>query len=84
MKLIESLVTKLYDALEKIWRGSGGHRLASTTLVICYLVSLILVELNKVYVFPEPFALVIPKNQLNSIKEPQVQNQMQKVSITTL
>ncbi|BCS99002.1 hypothetical protein DSLASN_46340 [Desulfoluna limicola] len=67
MALIRPVLT-LYDKLETCWEGPSGHRLAGTLLVGTFLVSLVLVEINRFVGLPAAMATLVPKNHLAAIE----------------
>lgn len=68
MTPVTCLIHRVFDSLERIWSGPRGHRLASTLLVVFFMVSLVLVELNRFQLFPQGFAMLIPRNHLAAIQ----------------
>jgi hypothetical protein len=68
MKSLICVIHTVYDALEKVWAGPRGHRLASSMLVVFFLFSLALVEMNRFNLFPAWITTIIPKNHLAAIQ----------------
>lgn len=68
MNRFNCIIHTLFDTLEKTWGGPRGHRLASSLLVVCFILSMGLVELKGVVAFPDSIAALIPKNHLSAIE----------------
>ncbi|GAB6095988.1 hypothetical protein JCM14469_22410 [Desulfatiferula olefinivorans] len=68
MKRIIRLIHAVYDGLEKTWAGNRGHRLAGSLLVVCFLLSLFLVELRGWITLPAPLSALTPRNHLAAVE----------------
>ena len=68
MKRLNCFIQALYDTLEKNWAGPRGHRLASSLLVICFILAMGLVELKRLVPLPPVLTALVPKNHLSAIE----------------
>lgn len=68
MTPLRCLINTVYDTLEKIWAGPRGHRMASTLLVVFFILAMVLVELNRFQLFPQAVSALIPRNHLAAIQ----------------
>ncbi len=60
-------INKIYDFLENKWSGSTGHRFAGSLVLICFIGSLLLVELKKLHAFQGYLPDFIPDSFLAAI-----------------
>ncbi|MBU1168655.1 MAG: hypothetical protein KKD44_03735 [Proteobacteria bacterium] len=68
MKHFKCFINSIYDALEKTWAGPRGHRLASSLLVVCFILAMGLVELKRMVQLPDFMVALVPKNHLAAIE----------------
>ncbi|OHD63580.1 MAG: hypothetical protein A2176_06135 [Spirochaetes bacterium RBG_13_51_14] len=67
MKIKFSSIETLFDLLERRWGSSATRRSIGFFLVLTYIVSLVLIELNRQKLLPGFFSDIIPMNHLYSI-----------------
>jgi hypothetical protein len=68
MAHLNCFIHTIYDNLEKIWSGPKGHRLASSLLVLFFIMTLILVELNSRKMITPVYSSLVPVNHLAAIQ----------------
>jgi len=66
-KLIDYFASK-YDLLEAYWEGEKNHKILGTAIVLAFLLSLFVIQLNHWGVFPQPIAQYISYNYFVAIE----------------
>lgn len=68
MNRLFNLTNPIFDEIEHLWEGPQGQRFLGTTLVVSYLISIGIIELNRLGFLPTPINDFVPTNHLLSIE----------------
>jgi hypothetical protein len=68
MNFIYERITYLFDPLHHLWEHEKIHRKISIGLVVLFLTSLILIELNRQGVLPQSIASLLPGNHFYAVQ----------------
>lgn len=60
--------SRLFDAIEERWESKGGQRIQGTILVWSFIISILLIEINRIGLFPPVIQEFLPTNHLTAIE----------------
>ncbi len=63
-----NFIARKYDRLESYWEGEANHRILGTAIVLIYLFTLLVIQLNRWNIFPEAISQYVSHNYFIAIE----------------